>query len=74
MRETPAQFWAPLGLALLFGFLALAGIVAALLLQRGRRWAAVVAILIEALWATAAAALWYKTFKDWPIDWQLLGF
>jgi hypothetical protein len=71
-RETPTQFWAPLGLALLFAFLGLAGIVAALLLRRGRRWAAIAAILIEALWAAVAAALGYKTLKDWPFDWQLL--
>jgi hypothetical protein len=72
VRETPTQFWAPLGLALLLAFLGLAGIVAALLLRRGRRWAAIAAILIEALWAAAAAALGYKTLKDWPLDWQLL--
>jgi uncharacterized membrane protein (UPF0136 family) len=53
-------------------FLGLAGIVAALLLRRGRRWAAIAAILIEALWATVAAAVGYKTLKDWPLDWQLL--
>jgi hypothetical protein len=71
-RESHVQFWAPLGLALLFAFLSLAGIAAALLLRRGRRWAAIAAILIEALWAAAAAALWYKTLKDWPLDWQFL--
>jgi len=71
-REPHTQFWAPLGLALLFTFLGLAGIVAALLLRRGRRWAAIAAILIEALWAAVAAALGYKTLKDWPLDWQLL--
>jgi hypothetical protein len=71
-RETPTQFWAPLGLALLFTFLALAGILVALLLRRGRRWAAIAAILIEALWAAVAAALGYKTLRDWPLDLQLL--
>jgi hypothetical protein len=71
-REPHTQFWARLGLTLLFTFLGLAGIVAALLLRRGRRWTAIAAILIEALWAAAAAALGYKTLKDWPLDWQLL--
>jgi hypothetical protein len=71
-RETPTQFWAPLGLAVLFAFLGLAGIATAFLLRRGRRWAAIAAILIEALWAAVAAALGYKTLKDWPLDWQLL--
>ena len=71
-RETPTQFWAPLGLALLFAFLGLAGIVAAILLRRGRRWAAIAAILIEALWAALAAALAYKTLRDWPLDLQFL--
>jgi hypothetical protein len=72
VRETPTQFWAPLGLALLFTFLGLAGIVVALLLRRGRRWAAIAAILIEALWAAVAAALGYMTLRDWPLDLQLL--
>jgi hypothetical protein len=70
--ESHTQLWAPLGLALLFTFLGLAGIAAALLLRRGRRWAAIAAILIEALWAAVAAALAYKTLKDWPLDWQFL--
>jgi hypothetical protein len=68
----PPQFWAPLGLTLLFPLLGLAGIVAALLLRRDRRWAAIAAILIEALWAAMAAALGYKILKDGPLDWQLL--
>jgi hypothetical protein len=71
-REAHTQFWAPLGVALLLAVLGLAGIVAALLLRRGRRWAAIAAILIEALWAAVAAAVGYKTLKDWPLDWQLL--
>jgi hypothetical protein len=71
-REPDTQFWVPLGLALLLAFLGLAGIVAALLLRRGRRFAAIAAILIEALWAAVAAALGYKTLKDWPLDWQFL--
>jgi drug/metabolite transporter (DMT)-like permease len=72
-RNAPTQFWAPLGLALLFAFLSLAGIAAAILLRRGRRWAAATAILIEALWAAAAAAFGYWTLKEWPIDLHLLG-
>jgi hypothetical protein len=71
-RGSHTQFWTLLGFALLLSFLGLAGIVAALLLRRGRRWAAIVAILVEALWAAVAAAVAYKTFKDWPLDWQLL--
>lgn len=71
-RESGTQFWMHLGLALLFTFLGLAGIVTALLLRRGRRWAAIAAILIETLWAAVAAAVGYKTLKDWPIDWQIL--
>jgi hypothetical protein len=46
--------------------------VTAVLLRRGRRWAAIAAIVIEALWAAVAAALGYKTLKDWPLNWQLL--
>jgi hypothetical protein len=37
----------------------LAQIVTAVLLRRGRRWAAIAAILIEALWAAAAAWIGY---------------
>ena len=70
--EPHSQFLAALGLMLLFTFLGLAGIAAALLLRRGRRAAAMAAILIEALWAAVAAALWYKTLKDWPFNLQLL--
>jgi hypothetical protein len=73
VRETPTQFWAPLGLALLFTSLGLAVIANALLLRRGRRRAAIAAILIEALWAAVAAALAYKALKDWPLDLRLLG-
>ena len=70
-RET-SPVLAALGLALLFTFLCLAGIAVALLLRRGRRWAAIAAIIIEALWALVAAALGYKTLKDWPLDFQVL--
>ena len=56
----------------ILSFLGLAQMGTALLLRRGRRWAAISAILIEALWALAAAALGYKTIRDWPLDLQLL--
>jgi hypothetical protein len=62
----------PLAVELLFGFLGVAEIVTAFLLRRGRRWAAITAILIEALWATVTAALGYKTLRDWPLDLQSL--
>jgi len=62
----------PIAIVLVFSLLGLAQIVTALLLRRGRRWAAISAILIEALWALAAAALGYKTIRDWPLDLQLL--
>jgi hypothetical protein len=67
------DFWAFLVLELVLAFLGLATIVAAVMLRRGRRWAAIAAILIEALWATLAAAIAYKTLKDWPLDLHLLG-
>jgi hypothetical protein len=73
VRGTPIRFWASLGLVLFFTFLGLAVIAVAFLLRQGRRWAAIAAILIEALWAALAAALAYKTLKDWPLDLQLLG-
>jgi hypothetical protein len=59
-------------LVLLLAFLGLAEIATAGLLRRGRRWAAIAAILIEALWAALAAALGYKTLRDWPLDLQFL--
>jgi hypothetical protein len=63
----------PLAVELLSGFLGLAEIVTAILLRRGRPWAAVAAIVIEALWATVTAALAYKTIRDWPpLDLQAL--
>jgi hypothetical protein len=71
-RGLHGEFWVPLGLELLFALLGLASIVAAVLLRPGRRWAAIAAILIEALWAALAAALVYKTLKDWPLDFHFL--
>jgi hypothetical protein len=63
----------PIAVVLLFSLLGLAQIVTAFLLRRGRRWAAISAILIEVLWALVAAALGYKTLKDWPpLDLQAL--
>jgi hypothetical protein len=50
----------------------LAGIVTAVLLRRGRRWAAIAAILIEALWAAAAAWIGYDSLMSWPPDWQFV--
>jgi cytochrome c biogenesis protein CcdA len=70
VRETPTRSWASLGLALLFTSLGVAVIAVALLLRRGRRWAAIAAILIEALCGVVATALGYKTLKDWPFDWE----
>jgi hypothetical protein len=67
--DTP--YWTPLDLSLLFPFLGLAGIGVALLLRRGRRWAVLAAILIEALWAVMAAASGYKILTDLPINWSL---
>jgi hypothetical protein len=67
------DFWAFLVLELVLAILGLATIVAAVMLGRGRRWAAIAAMLIEALWATLAAAIAYKTLKDWPLDLHLLG-
>ena len=72
-RAPQGDFLALLGLVLLLGFLGLVTIGAAVLLRPGRRWAAIAAILIEALWATTAAAIAYKTLKDWPLDLHLLG-
>jgi hypothetical protein len=72
-RAPQGDFWALLGLELLLAFLGLATIGAAVLLRPGRRSAAIAAILIEALWATLAAAIAYKTLKDWPLDLRLLG-
>jgi hypothetical protein len=70
-REPHIQFRLRLGFTLFFVFLGLVPVVAALRLRQGRRWAAITAILIEALWAALAALLWYETLKDWPFDWPL---
>jgi hypothetical protein len=62
-----------LGLAALFAALGLTGIVVAVALRPGRRWAVIIAIVIELLWAAAAAALGVETLREWPIDVNLLG-
>ena len=62
------DFWPLLGLELLFAFPGLATIATAVLLRPGQRRAAITAVLIEALWATLAAAIAYKTLRDWPLD------
>ena len=61
----------PIAVVLIFSLLGLAEIATAIMLRRGRRWAAISAILIEVLWALVAAALGYKTIKDWPLNLQL---
>ena len=66
------ELWPFLGLELFLAVLGLVTIAAAVLLRRGRRWAAIAAILIEALWATLAAAVAYQTVKDWPLDFRFL--
>jgi hypothetical protein len=67
------DFQTLLGFDLLLAFLCLATIAAAVLLRPGRRWAATTAIVIEALWTALAAAVMYKTLKDWPpLDLHLL--
>ena len=62
------------GVMLLFGLLGLAGVTAAFLLRRGRRWAAVAAILMEALWAAAAAWFGYWDLTEGVTNWRLLGY
>jgi hypothetical protein len=54
-------------------FLSLAGIVTAVLLGRGRRGAAIAAIVIEALWAAVAAAIGYPSLMRGAPAWQLLA-
>ena len=61
----------PIAVVLFLSLLGLAEIATAIMLRRGRRWAAISAILIEVLWALVAAALGYKTIKDWPLNLQL---
>jgi hypothetical protein len=60
--------WRVSGLGLLFAVVGLTTLATALLLRRGRRWAAIAAMVIEALWAALAAAVMYKTLKDVPLD------
>jgi hypothetical protein len=73
-RVSSAQFWPLLGLDLIIASLALAQIVAALLLRRGRHRAMITAIVLEVLWAVVAGLIWFATLMSWPrIDMQLLG-
>jgi hypothetical protein len=59
--------------AMLFVFLGLAGMVTAILLRRGRRWAAIAAILIEALWAATFAVVGYEASMSEQPVWPLLA-
>jgi hypothetical protein len=59
--------------ALIATLVALAGIVTAVLLRRGRRVAAIAAIVIEALWAAAAAAIGYEASQGGAPVWQLFA-
>ena len=52
-----ARLWPLIAMALLVSLLGLATIVTAIMLRRGRRRAAVAAIMIEAVWAVAACAV-----------------
>jgi hypothetical protein len=63
--------WVPSALTLI-AIPGLAGIVTAVLLRRGRRWAAIAAILIEALWAAVAAWTGYDSLMSWPPDWRFV--
>jgi hypothetical protein len=66
------RHWLLTGLALVAALLGLAGIVTAALLRRGRRGAVIAAIVIEALWAAAAALGFAATMTGTPA-WQLLA-
>jgi hypothetical protein len=67
------RVWALDTIAVIAAFLGLAGIVTAVLLRRGRRWAAIAAIIIEALWAAAAAAIGYLASSSESPEWQLFA-
>ena len=67
------RVWVLRALALIAAFLGLAGIVTAVLLRRGRRGAAIAAIVIEALWAAAAAAIGYQASMSGALVWQLFA-
>jgi hypothetical protein len=63
--------WVPSAFTLI-AIAGLAEIVTAVLLRRGRRWAAIAAILIEALWAAATAWIGYDSLMSWSPDWQFV--
>jgi hypothetical protein len=58
-----ARLWPLIALAVLATLLGVATIATAVMLRRGRRRAAVAAIMIEALWAAAACALVLDTLR-----------
>lgn len=59
-----ARLWPLLVIALLLSLLGLATIVTAIMLRRGRRRAAVAAIMIEAVWAVAACAVVLDAMRE----------
>jgi hypothetical protein len=67
------RFRALIAFSLIATLLALAGIATAVLLRRGRRAAAIAAIVIEALWAAAAAAIGYAASMSGAPVWQLFA-
>jgi hypothetical protein len=64
--------WALYTLALIAALLGLAEIVTAFLLRRGRRRAAIAAIVIETLWAAAAAIGCAASMNGSPV-WQFFA-
>jgi hypothetical protein len=72
-RGPDTRFWALLALALIATLLGPAGIVTAVLLRRGRRGAAIAAIVIEALWAAAVATIGYAASISGAVVWQLFA-
>jgi hypothetical protein len=66
------RFWTLKALALIAALLGLGGIVTAFLLRRGRRGAAIAAIVIEALWAAAASIGFAASMGGTPV-WQLFA-
>jgi hypothetical protein len=64
--------WALYALALIAALLGLAEIVTAILLRRGRRRAAIAAIVIEALWTAAAVIGCAASMNGSPV-WQFFA-
>jgi hypothetical protein len=67
------RVWVLLTLGLIVGLLGLGQIVTAVLLRRGRRGAAIAAIVIEALWTAAAAAGCAVSLSGAPAGQHLAG-